>query len=182
MAEEYNEEYTPEPEYETPEYEKGEGEAVIEKPTIDGFFAYEEEIQNIERAMRGFSPRNGVWVYTGQPLARDGFISSMINSLRSIVKKGSYLGDLEEDEVLTILMEKNYEFCGSVTLEPTIEDDDAEKIINMHDHMLELFLKTLRSGLGNDTVRQMSANIYHDSAQNKKDTVINWEALGIRGK
>jgi hypothetical protein len=162
------------------EYIKGEGDSVVEKPTIDGFFGYEEEIQNIERAMRGFSQRNGVWVYTNQPMARDGFISSMISSLRSIIKKGSYLGDLTEDEVNTILMEKNYEFAGSVYLEPTIEEDDAERIINMHDHMLELFMKTLREGLGNDTVRQMSASIYHNGKEQKKDTLINYEALGLK--
>ena len=117
----------------------GKEEAVIEKPTMDGFFAYELEIQNIEKTMRGFAPRNNICVYISQTLARDEFISGMINSFRSIIKQGSYLGSLDEDEVNTILMEKNYEFAGSVFLEPTINDDDAERIINMHDLMLELF-------------------------------------------
>jgi len=161
-------------------YIQGKEEAVVEKPTMDGFFAYELEIQNIEKTMRGFAPRNNVWVYISQPLARDEFISGMINSLRSIIKQGSYLGSLDVDEVNTILMEKNYEFSGSVFLEPTIDDDDAEKIINMHDHMLELFLKTLRDGMGNDTVRQMSANIYNDTQQRAKESLVNWDAIGIR--
>jgi hypothetical protein len=165
---------------ESDSYQGIEGDSVVEKPHIEGFFAYEQEIQDIDRTMRGFSPRNGVWVYTSKPLARDEFISSMVNSLRSIVKKGSSLGDLDVDEVNTILMEKNYEFAGSVYLEPTIDDDNAEKIINMHDHMLELYLKTLRDGLGNDTVRQVSANMYQDNKQNKKESIVNWDALGIK--
>ena len=160
-------------------FTKGEGEPVIEKPTVDGFFAYENELLSIEKTMLGFSPRDNVWVYTSQPMARDGFINAMINSLRSIIKQGSYLGSLDEDEVKTILLEKNYEFAGSVYLEPTVEDDDAEKIINMHDHMLELFLKTLRDGLGNDTFRQVSANVYSDK-KDQNAPLVNWEAIGIK--
>jgi len=158
----------------------GDGEAVIEKPIMDGFFSYDLEIQNIDKTMRGFSPRNNQWVYTSKPLARDEFISGMINSFRSIIKQGSSLVSLTEDEINTILMEKNYEFAGSVYLEPTIDDDDAEKIINMHDHMLELFLKTLRDGLGNDTVVKMTGNFDYQNSKKPNDNVINWEAMGLK--
>jgi len=161
---------------------KGDGESVVEKPTMDGFFSYDLELQTIDKTMRGFSPRDGVWVYTSKPLADDEFISGMINSLKSIIRQGAYLVSLEEEEVNTILMEKNYEFAGTVYLDSSIDDDDAERIINIHDHMLELFLKSTRDGIGNSTVRQMSANLYKQEDPQAKKAIVNWEALGISKK
>lgn len=161
------------------QYIRGSGEPVTERPTIDGFFHFNDEIINIQRTMRGWELTGNEWQYTGKPLARDEFINYMINSIRSIVNQSNYLASLEEDEVFFILDEKNVEFIYACYDEPTIDSIDIEKVVNLHDHMLELFLKTVRDGIGNSTVRQMTSNIYKDNENRKKNELINWDALGV---
>lgn len=145
---------------------EGHGESIIDKPTIDGFFDTENILYSMEKTMRGYQKQNGKWVpLLSDPIARDEFINLTINSLRSIVNPENIITRKSAEDVEMILLEKNVEFIDVVQDEspysPQIEIY-FESLVNMHDHILELFLGLVVSGHGAETLKQIYAGVAKD--------------------
>jgi len=165
---EYEDEY---PEEEPLEYQRHEGdrEKVGDKPTIDNFFDTEALLASVEKTMKGFQKKGGEWVYDSSPKASSEFINMMINSLRSVINPQNMVSSINEQDSEFLLLEKNKEFIFKVYEEPSIEDEDVETIINIFDHSLELFMGQVKNGFGARTLRQISAAVSYEVAEQKKE-------------
>lgn len=158
-------------EEETLEYHRheGTGEPIVDKPTIDNFFNTEQLLQDVEKTMKGYERQNGRWVYKTLPKARDAFINSMMNSLRSVINQQNMVSYIGSEESNYLLLEKNKEFIFSVFEEPSVDDEDVESIINIFDHALQIFMGQVINGFGARTLRQISAAVAYEVADQKKD-------------
>lgn len=137
-------------------------ETVKEANLLDRIFNTEALLYDLEKTMRGFTKVNDKWIYSGKPLARNVFIAKTINSLRSIICSEFIISAKEIEEIKFILLEKAKEFTFSVFDEPSIDEEDVESILNIHDHALQMFMGIVEGGRGNSTLRQISANIFHN--------------------
>lgn len=153
-------------EYETHE---GKGESIINKPTMDNFFNTEQLLQEIEKTMKGYQKKDGKWVDATTPKARDEFINSMINRLRSVINQQNMISYINEDDSKFLLLEKNKDFIFSVYEESSIEDEDVESIINIFDHTLQIFMGQVTEGFGARTLRQVAANVSYEIPKEQKD-------------
>lgn len=145
------------------------GESILDKPTIDNFFNTEQLLQEIEKTMKGYQKKDSKWVYCTQPKARDEFINSMINRLRSVINQQNMVSYTTEDQAKFLLLEKNYDFIFSVFEEPTIADEDVESIINIYDHALEIFMGHVIQGFSSRTLRQIAAAVSYEVEQKDKE-------------
>ncbi len=162
------------------EYESestGNGESIIDKPTIDGFFDTENILYSMEKTMRGYQKQNGKWVpLLSDPIARDEFINLTINSLRSVVNPENIITKKSAEDVEIILLEKNIEFIDVVQDESPFSPQIElyfESLINMHDHILELFLGLVVGGHGAQTLKEIYAGVARDVNEfhnNKEDS------------
>ena len=145
----------------------GHGESIIDKPTIDGFFDTENILYSMEKTMRGYQKQNGKWVpLLSDPIARDEFINLTINSLRSIVNPENIITKKSAEDVEIILLEKNLEFIDVVQDESPFSPQLElyfESIVNMHDHILELFLGLVVGGHGSQTLKEIYAGVAKDA-------------------
>jgi hypothetical protein len=144
-------------------------ESIVNKPTIDNFFNTEQLLQEIEKTMKGYQKVNGSWVYTTTPKARDSFINSMMNRLRSVINQQNMVSYMVMDDIKFLLLEKNKDFIFSVYDEPSIEDEDVESIINIFDHALQIFMGHVNSGFGARTLRQIAAAVAYEVDDKNKD-------------
>jgi len=144
-------------------------ESVLDKPTIDNFFNTEQLLQEIEKTMKGYQKKDNKWVYCTQPKARDEFINSMVNRLRSVINQQNMVSYTRDEEAKFLLLEKNYDFIFSVYEEPSIADEDVESIINIYDHALELFMGHVIQGFSSRTLRQIAAAVSYEVEQKEKD-------------
>jgi len=149
-------------------------ESIRESNILDTIFSPEELLYNLEKTMRGYQKENGEWVYKNKPLARSQFISKMVNSLRSIINSQNIASRKEIDAINIILLEKAKEFTFLVFDEESIVEEDTESVLNLHDHALEMFMGIVEGGMGNSTLRQMSANLYV-----KDDTNVSQNGIGL---
>jgi len=144
-------------------------ESIIEKPTIDNFFNTQQLLQEVEKTMKGYQKVNGQWVYTTRPKARDEFINSMINRLRSVINQQNMVSYMVEDDIKFLLLEKNTDFIFSVYEESSIDDEDIESTINIYDHAMQIFMGHVNHGFGARTLRQIAAAVAYEVDENKKD-------------
>lgn len=144
-------------------------ESVLDKPTIDNFFNTEQLLQEIEKTMKGYQKRDNKWVYCTQPKARDEFINSMINRLRSVINQQNMVSYTTDEQAKFLLLEKNYDFIFSVYEEPSIADEDVESVINIYDHALEIFMGHVIQGFSSRTLRQIAAAVSYEVEQKEKD-------------
>lgn len=144
-------------------------ESIVEKPTIDNFFNTEQLLQEVEKTMKGYQKKGGKWVYSSKPKARDDFINSMINRLRSVINQQNMISYIGDDEAKFLLLEKNKDFIFSVYEEPSIEDEDVESVINIYDHALEIFMGQVIQGFGARTLRQIAAAVSYEVENKKQD-------------
>lgn len=148
---------------------EGTGESIVEKPTIDNFFNTEQLLQEVEKTMKGYQKKEGKWVYATTPKARDAFINSMMNRLRSVINQQNMISRMEKDEAYFLLLEKNKDFIFSVYDEPSIDDDDVESVINIYDHAMQIFMGQVIQGFGARTLRQIAAAVSYEVDEGKKD-------------
>ena len=152
-------------------------ESIINKPTIDNFFNTEQLLQEVEKTMKGYQKVNGKWQYTTRPKARDEFINSMVNRLRSVINQQNMVSYMREDDIKFLLLEKNKDFIFSVYEEPSIDDEDVESIINIYDHAMQIFMGHVLQGFGARTLRQIAAAVaYEVEDKNKDDSLM---SIGI---
>lgn len=144
-------------------------ESVIDKPTIDNFFNTEQLLQEVEKTMKGYQKKEGKWVYATKPKARDEFINSMINRLRSVINQQNMISYLTDEESKFLLLEKNKDFIFSVYEEPSIDDEDVESMINIYDHCMQIFMGQVVEGFGARTLRQISAAVSYEMEKPKQD-------------
>ncbi len=144
-------------------------ESVLDKPTIDNFFNTEQLLQEIEKTMKGYQKKGGEWVYCTVPKARDEFINSMTNRLRSVINQQNMVSYAKEDQAKFLLLEKNYDFIFSVYEEPSIDDEDVESVINIYDHALEIFMGHVVQGFSSRTLRQIAAAVSYEVDQKEKE-------------
>lgn len=172
------EELIEEPEDNSLEYSRheGQGESIVEKASMDKFFDTETLLYAVEKTCKGYQKRNNEWIYATKPLARDAFINSMINSLRSVINQQNMISTIKEDDAKYLLLEKNKEFIiERIYDEPSIEDSDVETIVNIFDHAMELFMGHVINGHGSRTFRQVSANVSYEIPDNSRDdSLFNW--------
>tara|TARA_R100001591_G_scaffold118532_2_gene141955 strand:- start:1467 stop:2081 length:615 start_codon:yes stop_codon:yes gene_type:complete len=158
---------------ELPEYQShsGEGESILDKPTIDNFFNTEQLLQEIEKTMKGYQKEGDKWSAKPvvKPKASDDFINSMINRLRSVINPQNMVSYTTEDQAKFLLLEKNYDFIFRVYDEPSIEDEDIESVINIYDHALEIFMGHVIQGFTSRTLRQISAAVSYEIQEKQKD-------------
>jgi len=157
-------------------------EAVRESSILDRVFNTESLLYDLEKTMRGYTKTDGKWVYSGRPLARSVFISRTVNSLRSIISSEFIISAKNIDEINFILLEKAKEFTFSVFDEPSIDEEDVEGILNIHDHALQMFMGIIEGGRGNSTLRQISASIFHKdetSGVSKDGVGIGWDGNNL---
>lgn len=173
--EDYKEEYE-EPSYEEESEEVNEyethsssAESIIDKPTIDNFFNTEQLLQEIEKTMKGYQKIDGKWVYTTMPKARDEFINSMVNRLRSVINQQNMVSYIMDEEAKYLLLEKNYDFIFSVYEEPSIDDEDVESVINIYDHALQMFMGHTVEGFTSRTLRQIAAAVSYEVDKKKEE-------------
>lgn len=145
------------------------GENVNEKPTIDNFFNTEQLLQEVEKTMKGFQKKNGQWVYVTLPKARDNFINTMMNDLRSVINQQNMISKMDKDDIKFLLLEKNKEFIYLIYEEPSIEDEDVESVINIFDHALQLFMGQVQDGHGARTLKQVSASVAYEVETKSRD-------------
>lgn len=153
-------------EYET---HSNNAESIIDKPTIDNFFNTESLLQEIEKTMKGYQKVDGKWRYKTTPKARDEFINSMINRLRSVINQQNMVSYVTDDESKYLLLEKNYDFIFSVYEEPSIDDEDVESVINIYDHALQLFMGHTVEGFTSRTLRQIAAAVSYEVENKQED-------------
>jgi len=144
-------------------------ESIVDKPTIDNFFNTEQLLQEVEKTMKGYQKKEGKWVYATRPKARDEFINSMMNRLRSVINQQNMISYVMDDEAKYLLLEKNKDFIFSVYEEPSIEDEDVESIINIYDHCMQLFMGQVIEGFGARTLRQIAAAVSYEVDKPKTD-------------
>lgn len=146
------------------------GEEITQKPTIDRFFDPEEILFNIEKTFRGFQKKNNKWVKLKgvEEVARDEFINVAINSLRSVINQQNMISKLGEEEIETILLEKNLEFIDLCEDEITLEDDYFESVINIYDHALQLFMGLVQGGWNAQTLKEIYAGVAHSPDTNQQ--------------
>jgi hypothetical protein len=149
--------------------QSGSGESVVDKPTIDNFFNTEQLLQEIEKTMKGFQKQNNEWVYKTTPKARDEFINSMINRLRSVINQQNMVSNITEEEAKFLLLEKNTDFIFSIHEEPSVDDEDLESIVNIFDHALQIFMGHVISGFSSRTLRQISASVSYEMPEKKNN-------------
>ena len=157
----YTEEYSGQAEldqYQNPNV--GHGESMVSKGTIESIYNTEDILYRVEKAARGFQIIDGEWKQISDPIARDEFISMMINSMRSIINPNFMTTKLTADEAKELLMEKNEEFIDACNDEPTLDEDYVEYAINLHDISLQLFMGQVVEGWGAKNLRQLSAQIF----------------------
>lgn len=147
-------------------------ESIIEKPTMDNFFNTEQLLQEVEKTMKGYQKKEGKWVYSTRPKARDEFINSMINRLRSVINPQNMISYISDEESKFLLLEKNYDFIFSVYDEPSIEDEDVESVINIYDHCLQIFIGQVVEGFGARTLRQIAASVSYEVEKEKRDDAL----------
>lgn len=172
----YSEEVNLEEDLKYKTYSSG-AESIITKPTIDNFFNTEQLLQDVEKTMKGYQKVNGMWVYTTRPKARDEFINSMMNRLRSVINQQNMVSYMQMDDIKFLLLEKNKDFIFSVYEEPSIDDEDVESIINIFDHAMQIFMGQVNQGFGARTLRQIAAAVAYEVDDKQKDDAI--MSLGI---
>jgi len=148
---------------------EGSGESIVEKPTIDNFFNTEQLLQEVEKTMKGYEKRDGQWVYNTVPKARDSFINSMMNRLRSVINQQNMISYMDIDDAKFLLLEKNKDFIFSVYEEPSVDDEDVESVINIYDHAMQIFMGQVINGFGARTLRQISAAVAYEVPDQAKD-------------
>jgi hypothetical protein len=144
-------------------------ESIINKPTIDNFFNTEQLLQEVEKTMKGYQKVNNTWKYATRPKARDEFINSMMNRLRSVINQQNMVSYMKEDDIKFLLLEKNKDFIFSIYEEPSIDDEDVESIINIFDHAMQIFMGHVNQGFGARTLRQIAAAVAYEVESEKKD-------------
>ena len=162
-TDDYENTETPQDDYDYESESDGHGESIVDKPTIDGFFDTENILYSMEKTMRGYQKQNGKWIpLLSDPIARDEFINLTINSLRSIVNPENIISKKSAEDVETILLEKNLEFIDVVQDESPFSPQIElyfESIVNMHDHILELFMGLVVGGHGAQTLKEIYAGV-----------------------
>ena len=165
--EDYDEPISNQSDYDYEPESDGSGESIIDKPTIDGFFDTENILYSMEKTMRGYQKQGGKWVpLLSDPIARDEFINLTINSLRSIVNPENIISKKSAEDVELILLEKNLEFIDVVQDESPYSPQLElyfESIVNMHDHILELFMGLVVGGHGAQTLKEIYAGVAKDA-------------------
>ena len=159
--EEYADQYGTQPELE--QYQgsnSGNGESIVTKSTVDSIYATEDILHRVEKAALGWQIIDGEYKKISDPIARDEFISMMINSLRSVINPNFMTTKITSDEAKELLMEKNEEFIDACNDEPTLDEDYIEYAINLHDIPLQLFMGHVIDGHGAKTLKQLGAQMF----------------------
>lgn len=160
--------------YEDPEPERG--ESIVEKPTADVLFDTKSHLKALEKQFRGFIERDEHWEKTSEELARDSFIDKMVGGLRSIINPINLYTYKSEEEVETILREKNEEFIKGALDEATVADEDLTTMVNIFDHALETFMGHIAKGHGSLVIRDIfsggnQGNVPEKKNESIKDTI-----------
>ncbi len=146
-------------EYNYDEPETFKGESTVDKPTADVLFDTKSHLKALEKQFRGFIERENTWEKTSEELARDSFIDKMVGGLRSIINPLNLYTYKTEQEVETILREKNDEFIKAALDEDTVQDEDLATMVNIYDHALETFMGHIAKGHGSLVIRDIFAGM-----------------------
>jgi len=153
--------------YDNDDLENNEG--IKDKPTMEVLFDTGSHLKALEKQFRGFIERDSRWIKSGDEMARDIFIDKMVGGLRSIINPLNLYTYKSEEEVETILLEKNEEFIKSALNERTIADEDLVTMTNIFDHALQTFMGHIAKGHGSIVIRDIYAGQSQQVQPEKKD-------------
>lgn len=157
------------------------GEPIDDKTAIEKIFSPSKIIHDMEMTLRGYTIRNGEWVYTNNPIGTDDFINTTINGLRSVINEPNMISSMTEEDIEYLLKEKNYEFITILSDPLTfVPSEKTEAVGNMYDHCLQLFMGFLAGGHGSAVIRQIHASLYQEINKIQNDGWgINWNDKNI---
>ena len=115
---------------------------------ISSFFKTEDYLKNLEMGWKGYERVNGLYKKTGDEIAPDSFISTVINSLRSIIAPHSSISYTSKEAYNRILWEKFSAFVKLCVNTPKFNWDKFPTVCEDYDHALELFMSLSKEGWG----------------------------------
>ena len=122
---------------------------------------------------KGYYKVGDEWMPNGKnAIARNEFINSTINSLRSVINGENMISKMTEIQIEFLLLEKNLEFDFAMLDEFSVDEDDYETFANQFDHALELFMGIVLNAHGSNVLTQIYAGLYspnNDTVNNKND-------------
>ncbi|MDH4127278.1 MAG: hypothetical protein OEV44_00880 [Spirochaetota bacterium] len=152
-------------------------EGIKDKSSLDVLVDTKGHLKALDKQFRGFIERDDQWEKTSQELARDSFIDKMVGGLRSIINPLNLYTYKTEQEVETILLEKNEEFIKSSLDEETVNEEDIWTMVNIYDHALETFMGHIAKGHGSLVLRDFYAGMSQGQPIERKEKKM-FEGIG----
>ena len=126
---------------------------------IGKFFDVSQYLYEKEMNYKGFTKRNNKYVKTGDPIAPDLFIDSIISTYRSVLAQHSTISYLSDSEANELLLEKFNACMQTIIEEPFFDWSRFELFKEDFDHTLQLFVGLVRRGRGADVAMNLQAGM-----------------------
>ena len=166
------------------------GEPVSEEQrsyAIGKFFDVSNYLYEKEMNYKGYTKRAGKYVKTGDEIAPDLFIDSIISTYRSVLAQHSTISYLSDNEANDLLLEKFNACMQTIIEEPFFDWSRFQLFKEDYDHTLQLFVGLIRRGRGSQVAMNLQAgmvsqDINQDPNKNKKFTEEMMDYITKRGK
>jgi hypothetical protein len=127
--------------------------------TLQSFFKIKAELIKRELRWKGLDIINGKLERVSDPVAPDHFISSLTNTLSSVMGEHNVLTKVNGEEMKVILMEKYVGFVDSCLKEPFFNWDLFPLVKEEFDHSLQLFMSFSKDGWGTTATTSLQAGV-----------------------
>ena len=127
--------------------------------TLQSFFKIKAELIKRELRWKGLDIINGKLERVADPVAPDHFISSLINTLSSVMGEHNVLTKVNGEEMKVILMEKYVGFVDGCLKEPFFNWDLFPLVKEEFDHSLQLFMSFSKDGWGTTATTSLQAGV-----------------------
>lgn len=136
---------------------------------IGKFFDVTDYLYEKEMNYKGFTKKGKFYVKTGDPIAPDLFIDSIISTYRSVLSQHSTISFLTDDEANNLLLE-NFNACMQTIVDEKFFDWDRFQLFKEDfDHTLQLFVGLIRRGRGADVAMHLQAGMVSETLNNSNN-------------
>lgn len=147
----------------------GSGESAGSPELYLKFYDPEIVLDYIKKTLEGKTLIRGEFVKTDIALARTEIINMVINRIRSIMNSVFIMSDKSPDEMKYNIMEANKGLVDFMLNDCTIRPQNAQYIIDLMDHTLDMFRGIVQGGRGANKAIQLLHGIYDPKSNQGED-------------
>lgn len=136
---------------------------------IGKFFDVTDYLHEKEMNYKGFTKKGKMYVKTGDPIAPDLFIDSIISTYRSVLAQHSTISYLGDSEANDLLLEKFNACMQTIVDERFFDWKRFDLFKEDFDHTLQLFVGLVRRGRGATVAMNLQAGMVSENLNNSNN-------------